>query len=97
MLKDLTYIDRSGKEWTAPRGFIVHKNFFPGILQRWVADPFCFKMRRATAVHCFFRMSHPEIGDDVDRMFIEAMQTDGVPYRQRLAIRFGLSIFGRRT
>lgn len=94
LLKDLTFTDSSGKAWKVPRGFIVTRDNVPPFIQRWIADPFCARMRRATAVHAFFCHARSVPSAQVHRMFAEAMKADGVPWRQRFFVYWGLILFG---
>lgn len=94
-LATLTYFDRKGRAWTVPKGTVVdRRSEIPRCLRRWVADPFCAKMRRSTVVHSHFSKTRVFPSAAVHRMYFEAMKTDGVPRRQRIAVYWWLILFG---
>lgn len=96
LLRDLVYTDSSGRRWFVPKGQVINRKKIPRCIRRWVADPFCAKMRRATAVMSYHATIRRFTSADVYRMFGEAMRTDGVPWRQRVLTIWGLRVFGGR-
>lgn len=96
LVESMTFVDQRGFRWHVPRWFEVDRSHVPGFLQRWVADPFCRKMRRATAVHCFYSWHRSFHSSRVHRMYAEAMVTDGVPMRQWVPVYWGLVLFGEQ-
>lgn len=94
LLRDLVFIDTSGARWCVPKGAVIGRTKFPRCFRRWLADPFCAKMRRATAVHFYFSECRIASSAAVNRMFRQAMKADGVPWRQRVAVYWWLRSFG---
>jgi hypothetical protein len=94
LLKDLSFIDHAGEIWKAPKGWTVNRNAIPTFVRFWVADPFCAKCRRATAVFSYHCKVRKKPSAQVYRMYDEAMRADGVPWRQRYFTICGLKLFG---
>lgn len=94
VLLPLAFIDHRGMRWEVPAGFMVDRSRIPAFLHRWVGDPFCRRMRRATALHCFYSWQRGVGSGRVHRMFAEAALTDGVPRRQWVLTYWGLILFG---
>src|SRR5947207_3005769 len=54
LLHEFSYIDTSGKRWTAPNGWIIDGASIPRFLWTLVGSPFTGSYRRASVIHDYY-------------------------------------------
>jgi hypothetical protein len=95
LLEDYSYIDKSGKKWTAKSGSITDGASIPRIFWRLIGSPFTGKYRHASILHdsyYFIPRGEPRI--KIDLMFYEAMLFSGVPMFKAKLIYLAVRFFG---
>jgi len=78
LLVDVSFIDSSGKVWTAPHGTVIDGASIPRLLWSFYGSPFCGKYRKASVVHDFYCVARTEPHEAVHKMFYEACLASGV-------------------
>lgn len=89
LLEDFTYIDATGKRWSARKGATIDGASIPRALW-WSGGPYEGKYREASVVHDFYCAEVPKTATwrAVHRTFFEAMLTSGVG-RTRALVMYG--------
>lgn len=82
LLKDFVYEDPTGREWIAPKDWVIDGASIPWILwNKWIGPPFVGDYRRASVVHdiaCDQREDAAPSSQTVHRMFFDACLAGGV-------------------
>ncbi len=90
LAQPFTFIDASGKRWTAPAAAVINGASFPQPLWSW-HDPFIGPYRRASVVHDYYcTPPYSEPDHQVHRMFYEAALAGGT--REPLAFAMWMAI-----
>lgn len=80
LLSDLRYVDTDGFIWTAEEGAIINGASIPRVLWSVMGSPFVGFYREPSAMHDAYYKSRIMDKYDVDKMFYEAMQENGVSH-----------------
>jgi hypothetical protein len=96
VLRDLAYIDRLGRVWTAPAGSVVDGASIPRFCWRWIGSPFVGRYRRASVIHDVYCANKTRIWQSVHRVFDEMMAADRVPTAKRFCMSKAVWMFGPR-
>ncbi|MEZ5811575.1 MAG: DUF1353 domain-containing protein [Rhizobiaceae bacterium] len=78
LLSDVSFTDSAGKVWTVPAGADIDGASIPRWLWTYAGSPFVGNYRRASVIHDYFCETSSSGGNDVHKMFKEAMIADGV-------------------
>lgn len=78
LLEDLTYIDPSGGDWTAQKGFQTDGASIPQVFWSFVGGPFDGPYRNAAIIHDWFCDKKDRRWQDVHRIFYYASRAAGV-------------------
>ena len=95
VLNELRYTDSKGKVWTARAGSVVNGASIPRPFWHLIGSPFCGRYRRASVIHDVYSPSN-EPWWAVHRVFLEMMETDGVPLIQRNIMFLAVWCFAKR-
>ena len=92
--RDFSYIDQSGKRWTAFAGTTINGASIPSAFWVTIGPPFVGDYRRASVVHDAACIDRPGTSDEAHMMFYNAMRCDGVGYVKsnimyQAVVRFG--------
>tara|TARA_R110000823_G_C15939314_1_gene500273 strand:+ start:2536 stop:2955 length:420 start_codon:yes stop_codon:yes gene_type:complete len=94
LLSNFTYIDNTGKEWTARKGEIVDGASIPKAFWRFVGPPLTGDYRRSSVIHdvlCQYQL-HPY--KEVHSLFCQMMKDDDVSYTKRKMMCKAVKWFG---
>jgi hypothetical protein len=78
LLEDFLYVDASGRQWKAPKGFIIDGASIPRLFWPIVGSPFDPRFRKASVVHDVACVEKTVHWQDVHRMFYYACLCDGL-------------------
>ena len=95
LTRSLHYIDKNGKQWTAPAGLIIDGASIPRAFWRTIGGPYEGKYRRASVIHDAYCYTHSEKCDDVHAVFLEMMLADGVESWRAKAMYWAVKTFTR--
>jgi Protein of unknown function (DUF1353) len=99
LLEDLTYIDPSGGDWTARKGFQTDGASIPQVFWSFVGGPFDGAYRNAAVVHDWYCDKKDKRWQDVHRIFYYASRAAGVgPIKAKIlyaAVMFGGPRWGK--
>lgn len=92
----LTFLDRAGRTWAAPRGTVVNGASIPRFFWRVIGCPFTGKYRNATILHDYYCDLRRPSSKNVHAMFHEKMICDGVGPVQAFVMWAAVRVFGPR-
>jgi hypothetical protein len=78
LIKEFSFVDGSGKKWTAPANSIIDGASTPRFFWRVIGSPFIGLFRRASVIHDVYCVTKSEPYKKVHKMFYNAMRADGV-------------------
>lgn len=93
ILKPLVYTDVDGKEWTVPADFISDGASIPRFLWRLCGPPWG-PYAESGVFHDWLYATGPVSRLEADRLFLEAMQTQGIKRWRRQAMYRGVRVGG---
>lgn len=93
VLSDVSYTDKVGKIWAVPAGTRIDGASIPPALWTFAGSPFVGNYRRASVIHDCYCDTKTEFSSDVNKMFREAMETDGVGYWEALSKYLAVSAY----
>lgn len=94
VLSDVSFTDAAGKNWAVPAGAIIDGASIPAVLWTYAGSPFVGNYRRASVIHDYFCEVSSSGGNDIHRMFREAMLADGVGWIEAGAKYLAVLSFG---
>ena len=95
LLSVVEFTDTGGYIWSAKPGMIFDGASIPRIFWRLIGCPYCGKYRRAAVLHdAYYGLSSHHTRKSVDKMFLEAMRSDGVSWLQSRAMYYAVRLFG---
>lgn len=96
LLEPFTYVDPSGRPWTAPAGAVVDgASIPPPLWNLWIGTPFVGNYRRASVVHDYeCEVKTAESSHLVHRMFYDACLAGGVGEARARAMYWAVRNFG---
>lgn len=92
----LTFTDKNGKVWSAPRGSVVDGASIPRPVWHLIGSPFCGRYRRASVIHDVYYTMRTELRADVNKVFLEMMAYDNVPIIKRRLMYWAVELFSER-
>jgi len=84
LLSQVSFTDKAGKEWVVPAGAVVDGASIPPVLWSFAGSPFVGNYRRPSVVHDHFCDLHTLPASEVHKMFLDAMEADGVGLLERI-------------
>ena len=96
LLRDVTYIDRSGHPWTAPKGAINNGASIPRSLWTIIGAPFSGKYRNAAVIHDHFCDVQTRGWKKTHLAFYYASRTAGVTRPMAKTMYYAVYRFGPR-
>ncbi|TWT56535.1 DUF1353 domain-containing protein [Allorhodopirellula solitaria] len=94
LLHDVTYVDRKGTRWIAPKDSIVNGASIPRAFWTFLGGPFTGRFRRASIVHDVYCVTRERPSADAHLMFYEACLRDGVPPIKAKVLYYAVHNFG---
>lgn len=95
IVKDFTYVDLMGNQWTAPAGAIVDGASIPRIFWN-IAEPFSGDYRNASVIHDWLCNSQQTTWKITHKLFAEMMKISGVPFWKRSIMAKAVLWYGPR-
>lgn len=95
LMEDLIYLDDIGRLWVASKGLETDGASIPRFMWRVIGSPFTGKYRRAAIIHdAYYQDPEGRTRKDIDKMFYEAMRSDGVIWLKAQAMYRAVRWFG---
>ena len=94
LLETVVYTDQTGQDWIAPAGSIIDGASIPRFFWRATGSPFVGLYRRSSVIHDVYCVTKSRPHKDVHRMFLDAMEEDGVPKWKRKLMYSAVKHFG---
>ena len=94
LLEDISFIDKSGKKWTAYKGESINGASIPSIFWSIFGSPYIGKYRRPSVIHDVYCGRKTESYVDVHKVFNEMLEYDGVKYSLRIKMFKAVWYFG---
>ena len=93
LLADFSYTKDDGTTYTAPKGMTTDLASIPRPL--WNIMPPFGKYTGAAVIHDFLYQTQPCTKEEADHVLAEAMDANGVPHAERMAIYDGVKFGGQ--
>jgi len=101
LLEELVFIDRHGKKWTAPKGYVVDGATIPKFFQGFIGTPYGGQYVLASVIHDVAYDQKKVSWQEVHQVFYDAMLASGVEARKAsimyMAVYEGAPRWGKDT
>jgi hypothetical protein len=93
--EDLLYVTNAARRINVPKGFETDGASIPRLFWPIVGHPLNGKHARAATVHDYLYFTGEGSKESADRIFLEAMKTDGVSKLRRNIMYYAVKWFGK--
>ena len=82
LLEDLVFVDVHGKQWKAPKGYVVDGATIPKVFQEFIGTPYGGQYVLASVIHDVAYDKRLGTWEEVHQVFYDAMLASGVEPRK---------------